>query len=182
MTTTTEKIDVRIEVLGRSIREVADFPKPGVTFKDITPLLADPRAFTTCIDLLAEHCAGRRIDAILAIESRGFIFGAALAARLTASFIPARKPGKLPSATDRVTYVLEYGEDALEIHKDAIRPGTRVLVVDDVIATGGTAWAAMELVRRQRGEVVGAAFVIELGFLDGRKRIAPVEAFSLLKY
>jgi adenine phosphoribosyltransferase len=178
----TEKHDGRIDLLVRSIRDVADFPKPGIGFKDITPLLADPRAFTTCIDLLAEHCAGKRVDTILAIESRGFIFGAALAARLTASFVPARKPGKLPSATDRVTYVLEYGEDSVEIHKDAIKPGTRVMVVDDVIATGGTAWAAMELVRRQRGEVIGAAFVIELGALDGRKRIAPVEPFALIRY
>jgi len=179
---TGKHTDQRIEFLASRIRDVQDFPKPGIGFKDITPLLADPRAFTTCIDLLAEHCAGRRIDAILAIESRGSIFGAALAARLTASFIPARKPGKLPAATDRVTYVLEYGEDSLEIHKDALAPGTRVMVIDDVIATGGTAWAAMELVRRQRGEVVGASFVIELGFLDGRKRLAPIEPFALLKY
>jgi len=172
----------RIQLLRERVRDVPDFPKPGILFKDITPLLADPRAFTTCLDLIAERYAGERVDTIVGIESRGFIFGAALAARALASFVPARKPGKLPSASDRVEYSLEYGTDALEMHKGAISRGARVLVIDDVIATGGTAWAATELVRRQGGEIVGAAFVIELAALEGRKRLAPVESFAVLQY
>src|SRR5262245_34997405 len=140
-------MDDRTAVLAQLIRDVPDFPKPGILFKDITPLLAQPRAFTTVLDLMAERFAGQGVDAIVGIESRGFIFGAALAARMTAAFVPARKPGKLPVATDRVTYALEYGTDALEIHTDSLNARSRVLVVDDVIATGGTAAAAVELVR-----------------------------------
>ena len=173
----------RTAQLARLIRDVPDFPKPGIVFKDITPLLADPPGFTTVLDLLAEHFAGRGVEAIVGIESRGFIFGAALAARTLASFVPVRKPGKLPAATDRVTYALEYGEDALEMHKQSIRPGANVLIVDDVIATGGTAAAAIELVRGQQGRVIGAAFVIELEFLKGRSRIPEdTDVFSILKY
>src|SRR5205814_1591898 len=133
---------------------------------DITPLLADPRAFTTVLDLIAEHYAGQGIDTVVGIESRGFIFGAALAARTMASFVPVRKPGKLPAATDRVTYALEYGTDALEMHKKSIHPDARVLIVDDVVATGGTASAAVQLVRMQGGRVLGLAFAIELAFLN----------------
>ena len=174
--------DRRLDQIKSLIRDVPDFPKPGIMFKDITPLLADPRAFTTAIDLLQERYVGTHLDAIVGIESRGFIFGAALAARMVTSFVPARKPGKLPAKTDRVEYALEYGKDCLEMHLDSIPTRGRVLVVDDVIATGGTAWAACELVRRQGGEVVACAFAIELGFLDGRKRIAPVEPFALLRF
>jgi adenine phosphoribosyltransferase len=172
----------RVELLRSRVRDVPDFPKPGIMFKDITPLLADPKAFTTAIDLLQEKYAGTHLDAIVGIESRGFIFGAALAARMVTSFVPARKPGKLPAQTDRVEYALEYGKDCLEMHLESIPRGGRVLVVDDVIATGGTAWAACELVRRQGGEPIACAFVIELGFLDGTKRIAPVESFALLRF
>jgi adenine phosphoribosyltransferase len=172
----------RIAHLRTFVRDVPDFPKPGISFKDITPLLAEPKAFTTCLDLFAERWAGERVDAIVGIESRGFIFGAALAARMTASFIPARKPGKLPSKRDRVEYALEYGTDSLEMHLDALPPGTRTIVVDDVIATGGTAAAAIELARRQKAEVLGCAFVIELGFLNGRARLGDVPVLSLLRY
>jgi adenine phosphoribosyltransferase len=174
--------EARIESLRGFVRDVPDVPKPGITFKDITPLLAAPKAFTTCLDLFAERWAGERLDAIVGIESRGFIFGAALAARMTASFIPARKPGKLPSKSDRVEYELEYGKDALEMHADALAPGTRVLIVDDVIATGGTAWAAIQLARRQQADVLGCAFVIELAFLNGRARLGGTPVLSLLRY
>jgi adenine phosphoribosyltransferase len=173
----------RIASVQKLIRDVPDFPKPGILFKDITPLLADPKAFLTVLDLIAEHFAGRGIETIVGIESRGFIFGAALAARTQASFVPVRKPGKLPAATDRVTYDLEYGTDALEMHKNSIRPHARVLVVDDVVATGGTAAAACELVKRQGGIVDGLAFAIELAFLDGRKKLPrDVEIYSVLTY
>jgi adenine phosphoribosyltransferase len=173
----------RIAALRALIRDVPDFPKPGILFRDITPLLADPRGFTTVLDLMAEHYAGAGVDAIVGIESRGFIFGAALAARMTSSFVPVRKPGKLPAATDRVTYALEYGTDALEMHKNALSPQARVLIVDDVIATGGTAAAAAELVRRQGGHVAGFAFAIELTALRGRARLPrEVEVYSIITY
>lgn len=173
----------RTEWLRKLIRDVPDFPKPGILFKDITPLLADPKAFTTVLDLMAEHFAGQGVDTVVGIESRGFIFGAALAARTMSSFVPVRKPGKLPAATDRVTYNLEYGTDALEMHRDSIRPGARVLIVDDVIATGGTAGGAIELVKRQGGQVVGLAFAIELTFLNGRSRLPrEMDVYSVLQY
>lgn len=165
------------------IRDVPDFPKPGIMFKDITPLLADPKAFLTVLDLIAERYAGESIDTIVGIESRGFIFGAALAARTAASFVPVRKPGKLPAATDRVTYQLEYGSDSLEMHKKSIRPGSRVLIIDDVIATGGTAAATAELVRLQGGHVAGYGFCIELGFLEGRSKLPPsVPVYSVVRF
>jgi adenine phosphoribosyltransferase len=157
--------------LKAHLRNVPDFPKPGVQFKDITPLLADPRAFHISLDLMAQRFIGEHIDVIVGIESRGFIFGGALAARLNASFVPARKPGKLPARADRVAYALEYGEAQLEMHEGSIEAGAAVLVVDDVLATGGTAAAAAELVRRQGGKVAGYAFVIELDFLEGRARL-----------
>lgn len=173
----------RTEWLRKLIRDIPDFPKPGILFKDITPLLADPKAFTTVLDLMAEHFAGQGVDTVVGIESRGFIFGAALAARTMSSFVPVRKPGKLPAATDRVTYNLEYGTDALEMHRDSIRPGARVLIVDDVIATGGTAGGAIELVKRQGGQVVGLAFAIELTFLNGRSRLPrEMDVYSVLQY
>ena len=174
--------DDRIDFIRGKIRDVPDFPKPGIDFKDITPILADPRAFNLCLDLLAERYDAQPLDAIVGIESRGFIFGAALASRMRKAFIPARKPGKLPAETHKVSYELEYGSDAIEMHRDAIRPHERVLVVDDLVATGGTAWAASELVRLLGGRVIGAAFIIELTFLDGRARLAPVQTYSLLQY
>ena len=172
----------RLDYLRSKIRDVPDFPKPGIMFKDITPALSDPKAFNFCLDLMAERYDGQPLDAIVGIESRGFIFGAALASRMRKAFVPARKPGKLPYSTHRVEYELEYGKDAIEIHKDAVAKGEKVLVVDDLIATGGTAWAACELVRRLGGEVIGATFAIELTFLPGAKRLAPVPVYSLLQY
>ena len=173
--------DDRIKMIESLVRDVLDFPKPGIVFKDITPLLASPVGFVACLDLFAEHFVTLHPDVIVGIESRGFIFGAALAARMNTSFVPVRKPGKLPWQADRVEYSLEYGTDALEMHRDALPKGARVLVVDDLMATGGTVAATFELVRRQAAEVVGAAFLIELMALEGRKRIAPLEPFSILQ-
>jgi adenine phosphoribosyltransferase len=157
--------------LKQRIRHVPDFPKPGILFKDITPLLADPRALHITIDLLAQRFIGERIDLVVGIESRGFIFGGAVATRLNAGFVPVRKLGKLPWKTDRLTYALEYGEAELEMHVDSIPKGARVLIIDDVLATGGTASAAAELARRQGGIVAAFAFVVELDFLAGRSRL-----------
>ncbi|WP_438020150.1 adenine phosphoribosyltransferase [Sorangium sp. So ce315] len=161
-----------LRYLKSHLRNVPDFPKPGILFKDITPLLADPRAFHITLDLLAQRYIGGHIDVVVGVESRGFIFGGALAARLNASFVPVRKPGKLPAAADRVAYALEYGTAELEMHRGSIKPGARVLVVDDLLATGGTAAAAAELARKQGGEIVGFAFVVELDFLGGRALLA----------
>ncbi|MCC7535193.1 MAG: adenine phosphoribosyltransferase [Deltaproteobacteria bacterium] len=172
----------RIEHIKSLVRPVPDFPKPGILFRDITPMLAEPRAFNATLDIVAEEFAGQRIDAIVGIESRGFIFGASLASRMAVGFVPARKPGKLPVAVERVEYALEYGTDALEMHRDSLGAGRRVLVVDDVIATGGTAWAACELVRRLKAEPVAVACVIELTFLPGRGRVAPVPLFTVVQY
>lgn len=157
--------------LRERLRDVPDFPKPGILFKDITPLLADPRALHITLDLLAQRFIGEHIDVVVGVESRGFIFGGALSARLNASFVPVRKPGKLPWKTDRVAYALEYGEAELEMHQQSIKAGARVLIVDDVLATGGTARAAAELARKQGGIVDGFAFVVELDFLPGRKKL-----------
>jgi adenine phosphoribosyltransferase len=164
------------------VRDVPDFPQPGILFRDITPLLADPRGFHITLDAMAERFVGEHLDAIVAIESRGFIFGGALAARLNASFVPVRKPGKLPAKTDRVSYSLEYGKGELEMHRDALASGASVLVVDDLLATGGTAEATGELVRRQGGSVLAYAFVIELEALGGRARLAPSPVVSLIRY
>jgi adenine phosphoribosyltransferase len=160
-----------LRYLRAHLRNVPDFPKPGILFKDITPLLADPRAFHIALDLLAQRYIGEHVDVVVGIEARGFIFGGALAARLNASFVPVRKPGKLPAKADRVAYKLEYGEAELEMHEGSIKAGANVVVVDDVLATGGTAAAAVELARRQGGDVVGLAFVVELDFLGGRARL-----------
>ena len=157
--------------LRAHLRDVPDFPKPGILFKDITPLLADPRAFHITVDLLAERFIGEHVDVVVGVESRGFIFGGALAARLNASFVPVRKPGKLPYKTDSVAYALEYGEAVLHMHVDSIKAGAKVLIVDDLLATGGTACAAAELARRQNGVVAGFAFVVELDFLGGREKL-----------
>ncbi|GBC77256.1 Adenine phosphoribosyltransferase [bacterium HR08] len=171
-----------MEKLKRLIREIPDFPKPGILFYDITTLLKDPEGFRTTVDLLSEAFAGERVDRVVGIEARGFIFAPALAYKLGAGFIPMRKSNKLPAPTESVTYTLEYGTDRLEIHKDAIEPGHRVLIIDDLLATGGTAKAAIELVEKLGGHVVGAGFVIELEFLKGRERLAGYRVVSLLKY
>jgi adenine phosphoribosyltransferase len=164
------------------IRSVPDFPKPGVLFKDITPLLANPRALHIVLDGIAERFIGEHLDAIVGIEARGFIFGGALAARLNASFVPARKPGRLPAAVDRVEIVTEYSRDALEMHKGSLREEDRVVIVDDVLATGGTASAAATLVHKQGAYVIGYAFVVELSALGGRERLLPARVESCLVY
>jgi len=171
-----------LEFARSKIRDVPDFPKPGILFKDITPLLASPRAFHIVLDALAERFIGEHIDAIVGIEARGFIFGAALAARLNCSFVPARKPGRLPGDTDSVRYDTEYSTAALEMHQGSIVEESRVVVVDDLLATGGTALASAELVRIQGGYVVAYAFVVELGFLGGREKLLPVRVESVLRY
>lgn len=168
--------------LKKMIREIPDHPKPGILFYDLTTLLQDPRGFHSLVDQLCAHYNGKKVDVVAGIEARGFIFAPALAYRLNAGFVPVRKPKKLPWKTESVTYQLEYGTDQLEIHKDAVKPGQRVLVCDDLLATGGTASAAIKLVRQLGGEVAGAAFAVELTFLNGRARLPGLDVFSLLKY
>lgn len=168
--------------LKEIIRDIPDFPKEGIIFKDITPLLQSPLAFAKAIEDIASHFAERKIDLILGAEARGFILGGALAYKLKTGFIPARKPGKLPYSVTRAIYELEYGTDSLEIHEDSIRQGEKVLIVDDVLATGGTAKAKAELVEKLKGEVVGIAFLIELGFLKGREKLSDYDVFSLITY
>ena len=168
--------------LKQHIRHVPDFPKAGILFYDITTLLRDPQGFAATVDVLATPYTGQGIDAVIGIESRGFILGAAVAQRIGAGFIPIRKPGKLPSKALKESYDLEYGTDALEIHEDAVDRGQRVLIVDDVLATGGTAAAAVQLVRRLGGELHGLAFLIELRVLDGKKKLLGEKVFSVLQY
>ena len=168
--------------LAAKIRDIPDFPKRGIVFKDIMPLLADPDALHETVERLAEFSEPRKPDLILGAEARGFILGAALAYRLHCGFIAARKPGKLPWRTVSVKYALEYGFDALELHADAIKPGTRVIIHDDLLATGGTAKAKIDLVEQLGGVVVGVAFVIELEFLHGRDRLEGYDVFSLITY
>ena len=167
--------------LARHIRDIPDFPKPGIVFKDITPLLADPTSFRATVDQFVERYRGRA-DMVLGIESRGFIIGAAVAYGLGTGLAGVRKPGKLPARTYAARYDLEYGSDALEIHHDAVGDHHRVLIVDDLLATGGTASAAVELVQRCGGRVVACAFVIELAFLNGRQRLAGQDVFALVRY
>lgn len=164
------------------IRDIPDFPKPGIVFKDITPLLGDARGFADSIELLARALAGERLDYVVGIESRGFIFGAALACHVGAGFIPVRKPGKLPAEVHRCEYQLEYGTDALEVHRDAFGAGARAIIIDDLLATGGTARATGELLRRLGGELVGYLFLIELTFLRGRQRLTDAPVTSLIEY
>jgi adenine phosphoribosyltransferase len=164
------------------IRDVPDFPQPGIVFKDITPVLGDAQAFQAVLDALTERIAGRVFDRIVGIESRGFIFGAALADRLQIGFSPVRKLGKLPYKTDRIEYALEYGKGVLEAHVDAVQRGENVVIVDDLLATGGTAWGAAQLVERQGGKVGALLFVVELAFLKGRERLAPRPVESLITY
>jgi adenine phosphoribosyltransferase len=173
---------INVEALKALVRTVPDFPKPGILFYDITTLLKDKTGFAKLIDALAAHYIERKVDLVLGIEARGFIFGPALAYRLNAGFVPVRKPGKLPAAVERVTYDLEYGSDALEIHKDAIQPGQRVVLVDDLLATGGTMEATVKLATKLGGEIVGLAFAVELDFLKGRDRFKDYDVYSLLHY
>jgi adenine phosphoribosyltransferase len=171
-----------IAALRAKIRDIRDFPTEGILFKDITTLLKDPSAFRSVLDMLASRYRGERVDVVVGIESRGFIFGGALAHQLEAGFVPVRKLGKLPGKTIEVEYELEYGRDALAIHEDAIKAGQRVLVVDDLLATGGTMAATLRLVEQLGGKVVGVAFMIELGFLGGREKLRSYPLHSLIVY
>lgn len=168
--------------LKKFIRDIPDFPKPGILFRDITPLLGSPPAFREAIRRLADHYRGAGISAVVAAEARGFIFAAPLAVELNAGFVPVRKPGKLPFDTHAFHYELEYGTDTLEIHVDCVQPGQRVLVVDDLLATGGTVEACCRLVERAGATIAGCAFLISLDALQGAKRIAPYESYALLHY
>jgi len=171
-----------VEELKRAIRDVRNFPKPGIIFRDVTPVLLDPTLFGQAVKQMADPYRSARITRVVAIESRGFLFGAPIALDLGAGLVPIRKPGKLPAATQRVEYELEYGTDALEMHHDAVQPGDRVLIVDDVLATGGTANAAAQLVDATGGAVVGFSFLIELDFLKGRRRLQGRRIEALLHY
>jgi len=168
--------------LKTRIRDIPDFPKPGIVFKDITPLLGDPWAFEQVITSFADRYRDQHVGAVLGTESRGFIFGAPLALRLSVPFVPVRKPGKLPFNTLSESYALEYGTDSLEVHVDAVKPGTPVVVVDDLLATGGTAAATVKLARQLGADVIGTAFVIELEFLSGRDKLGDVDIYSLIRY
>jgi adenine phosphoribosyltransferase len=167
--------------LAKVLRDVPDFPKKGIVFKDITPILASPAALSLAVEFLTQPFRDQSVDIVVGAESRGFIFGTAVARNLSAGFVPIRKPGKLPCATRRAEYELEYGKDALEIHQDAIRPGMRVVMIDDLLATGGTMVACVELVRSLGGEIVGAAFLIELCFLHGREKLRGLPVHSVIK-
>jgi adenine phosphoribosyltransferase len=171
-----------MDELKKLIREIPNYPKPGILFYDLTTLLQDPKGFHSLVDRLCDHYDGKKVDVVAGIEARGFIFGPALAYRMEAGFVPVRKPKKLPWKTASVTYQLEYGTDTLEVHQDAVRPGQRVLIVDDLLATGGTAAAAVKLVQQLGGEVAGAAFAVELGFLSGRAKLPGLDVFALLNY
>jgi adenine phosphoribosyltransferase len=167
---------------AKHIREIPDWPKKGILFYDISTLLSNPQVFSASIDSLADHYAASKVDVVVSVEARGFIFGGALAYKLGAGFVPARKPGKLPWQKIRTEYSLEYGTDAIEMHKDAILPGQRVLIFDDVLATGGTVAATANLVRSLGGQIVGIAFLIDLTFLKGREKLAGQEVFALVQY
>ena len=171
-----------VEALRARIREIPDFPKPGILFYDITTLLKDPAAYRESIDLMMEPFRKERPDLVVGMESRGFIFSAPMAYELGAGFVPVRKLGKLPAETLSIEYALEYGSNTLEIHRDAIQPGQRVLVVDDLLATGGTVQGTIELVERLKGEVVGLAFLVELEFLHGRERLGDHRVTSVIRY
>ncbi|WP_172916394.1 adenine phosphoribosyltransferase [Capnocytophaga canimorsus] len=168
--------------LKEKIRDIYDFPKQGVVFKDITPILSDPQAVKTALGLFCEHLKGIKVDKVVGMESRGFFFGTLLAQHLNAGFVPVRKPGKLPFETIAQTYDLEYGQDQLEMHSDSIKKGENVLIHDDVLATGGTAEAAVKLVERLGGNIVQLNFLIELSFLQGAQKLKGYEVYSILKY
>ena len=176
------KSDFKTEDLKELIREVPGFPKEGILFYDITTLLLDSDVFRMSIKEMADSFSGSKVDVVAGIESRGFIFGAAIADRLGVGFVPIRKPGKLPSTTIAASYSLEYGSDALEVHEDAIKTGQRVLLVDDLLATGGTAEASVRLINECGGQVVGFSFLIELEFLDGRSKLSGTRLSTVLKY
>jgi len=181
----TNSVPVKVmncEPLKKLIREVPDFPKKGILFYDITTLLKDRLGLAMLIDALAEHYVNKDVDLVLGMEARGFIFGPALAYRLNAGFVPVRKPGKLPAATARYDYALEYGTNTLEIHRDAIQPGQRVIIADDLLATGGTAEATTKLASSLGAEIAGLGFVVELDFLKGREKLKQYDVFSLLHY
>lgn len=171
-----------VESLRAAVRDVVDFPKPGIIFKDITPILADADLFRGSIDLLCETAGDRKIDKVVGIDARGFIFAAAVADRLGAGFIPVRKKGKLPWRTRQLAYALEYGESVVELHEDAVSPGESVLVVDDLLATGGTAGAAVRLLEESGADIVAVSFLIELGFLDGRRKLGGHRIESILSF
>jgi adenine phosphoribosyltransferase len=178
----TPKVTLDCAPLKNLIREISDFPIPGILFYDITTLLKDKVGFATLIDALSERFVDRKIDLVLGMEARGFIFAPALAYRLNAGFVPVRKPGKLPAPTTKVEYALEYGTNTLEVHRDAIQEGQRVIIVDDLLATGGTAAATVTLAKSLGAEIAGLGFVVELDFLKGREKLAGVDVFSLLHY
>jgi adenine phosphoribosyltransferase len=182
MSNTAPKTSVNCEPLKKLIREIPGFPKKGILFYDITTLLKDRLGFATLIDALAEYYLPKKVDLILGMEARGFIFGPALAYRLNAGFVPVRKPGKLPAPAARVEYELEYGTNILEIHKDAIEKGQRVIIVDDLLATGGTAEATTKLATSLGAEIAGLGFVVELDFLKGRDKLQQYDVYSLLHY
>ena len=171
-----------LQRLRDAIRDVPDFPQPGVNFKDITPVLADASLLRIAVDAMAEYAEGQRVDKVVGIDARGFIFGAMLAARLGCGFVPARKKGKLPWATRGVDYALEYGTASLEMHKDAVHPGENIILADDLLATGGTAAAALELVSQMQANILGSVFFIELAFLKGRDRLAGFPVRSQVVY
>lgn len=168
--------------LKKYVRDVPDFPKEGIVFKDITPLLANPKAFGTVIERLADKYDDQNVDVIVAAEARGFVFGAPLALELGTSFVPVRKPGKLPYETRRHTYELEYGTDSLEMHVDGVKEGQNVLVVDDLLATGGTVEACCKMLNECKAQIIGCAFVIELGFLGGKSKLQDYNPYSLIQY
>lgn len=171
-----------LDALKTKIRDIRDFPRQGIVFKDITPLLGDPQAFNMVINLLADRYIGYRVDRVVSVEARGFVLGSALAYKLNAGLILVRKPGKLPAETLKTAYKLEYGSDELEVHRDALSPGLRVVLIDDVIATGGTICAAIDLIQKLQCEIVEVAFLIELCALGGRMRLQDHKVFSLLQY
>ena len=171
-----------IKEIANNIRDVQDFPKEGIVFKDITPILSDINLFRKSIDLMVKPFIEKKIDVVVGIESRGFIFGTPIADRLNASFVPVRKPGKLPHETEQISYQLEYGKDSLEIHKDSINEGQKILIVDDLLATGGTAEATCKLITKLKGNILGLAVLIELEFLEGRKKLNSYNVHSILKY
>lgn len=170
------------DTLRAAIRDIPDFPKPGVVFKDITPILSDPALFKDSLELLCETAKGEKIDKVVGIDARGFIFAAAVADRLNAGFVPVRKQGKLPWQTRQLAYTLEYGESVVEIHEDAVHPGEKVLLVDDLLATGGTAAAAVQLLDGLGADLVAISFLIELGFLKGREKLGKHRIESLIRY
>jgi adenine phosphoribosyltransferase len=171
-----------IETLQKTIRDVPGFPKPGIVFKDITTILKDAQHFKNAINLFAERYQDKKIEIVVAVESRGFILGSALAYKLGAGFVPVRKKGKLPAKTISATYALEYGTDSIEMHQDAIKPGQRVLILDDLLATGGTAKAVIELVEKLKGEIVEIAFLVELDALKGREKLAKYPVYSAIHF